>query len=145
MSAHDVDAVVVNLVDRITRRMRTSGRTGRTVVLRLRFNDFSRVTRSHTLPRATASTDAILAAARGLVAAARPLTAERGLTLVGFAVSNIDMDGAQQLELPFDAASDPVALDSAVDEVRQRFGNASLTRGVLLGRDPGLEMPMLPD
>ncbi|MET4427704.1 DNA polymerase-4 [Mycolicibacterium sp. 624] len=145
MSDAEVDAVVVNLIDRITRRMRTSGRTGRTVVLRLRFNDFSRVTRSHTLPRATASTDVILAAARELVAAARPLTAERGLTLVGFAVSNIDRDGAQQLELPFDAAVDPVALDSAVDEVRQRFGNGSVMRGVLLGRDPGLEMPMLPE
>ena len=155
MSHSDIDAVVVNLVDRITRRMRRSDRTGRTVVLRLRFNDFSRVTRSHTLPRATASTDAILTAARALVAAAAPLIAERGLTLVGFAVSNIDRDGAQQLELPFDAsvesrrpagsAADRLAIDSAMDEVRQRFGNASVMRGVLLGRDPDLEMPMLPD
>jgi DNA polymerase-4 len=145
MSAREIDAVVVNLVDRITRRMRSAGRTGRTVVLRLRFNDFSRVTRSHTLPRATASTDAILAAARDLVIAARPLTAERGLTLVGFAVSNIDRDGAQQLELPFSPEHDLVTLDSAVDEVRRRFGNGSGTRGVLLGRGPDLEMPMLPD
>ena len=145
MSAHEIDAVVVNLVDRITRRMRAAGRTGRTVVLRLRFDDFGRVTRSHTLPRATASTDAVLGAARELVAAAAPLIAERGLTLVGFAVSNIDRDGAAQLELPFGHAADPIALDAAVDEVRQRFGNASVTRGVLLGRDPGLEMPMLPD
>lgn len=145
MSAHEIDAVVVNLVDRITRRMRAAGRTGRTVVLRLRFDDFGRATRSHTLPRATASTDAVLGAARGLMAAAAPLIAERGLTLVGFAVSNIDRDGAAQLELPFGGAGDPIALDVAVDEVRQRFGNASVTRGVLLGRDPGLEMPMLPD
>jgi DNA polymerase-4 len=145
MSASEVDAVVVNLVDRITRRMRRSDRTGRTVVLRLRFDDFSRATRSHTLSRATASTDVILSAARALVAAAAPVIAARGLTLVGFAVSNIDRDGAQQLELPFDAATDLLALDSAVDEVRQRFGNASVMRGVLLGRDPGLEMPMLPD
>jgi DNA polymerase IV len=145
MSAEEIDAVVVNLVDRITRRMRAAGRTGRTVVLRLRFDDFGRVTRSHTLPRATASTDAVLGAARELVAAAAPLIAERGLTLVGFAVSNIDRDGAAQLELPFGSAADPIALDAAVDEVRQRFGNASVTRGVLLGRDPGLEMPMLPD
>ena len=145
MSDSEIDAVVVNLVDRITRRMRAAGRTGRTVVLRLRFDDFGRVTRSHTLPRATASTDAVLAAARELVAAAAPLIAERGLTLVGFAVANIDRDGAAQLELPFGSAADPIALDAAVDEVRQRFGNASVTRGVLLGRDPGLEMPMLPD
>ncbi|MDT5338123.1 MAG: polymerase [Mycobacterium sp.] len=145
MSHSEIDAVVVNLVDRITRRMRTSDRTGRTVVLRLRFNDFSRVTRSHTLPRATASTDVILSAARVLVTTAAPLIAERGLTLVGFAVSNIDRDGAQQLELPFTTAADQIALDSAVDEVRQRFGNASVMRGVLVGRDPGLEMPMLPE
>jgi len=157
MSHSEVDAVVVNLVDRITRRMRRSDRTGRTVVLRLRFNDFSRVTRSHTLPRATASTDAILSAARGLVASAAPLIAERGLTLVGFAVSNIDREGAQQLELelPFETpgevrrpAGTPehlLAVDSAMDQVRLRFGNASVTRGVLIGRDPDLEMPMLPD
>ncbi|MBI5735322.1 MAG: DNA polymerase IV [Mycolicibacterium neoaurum] len=144
MSASEIDAVVVNLVDRITRRMRAAGRTGRTVVLRLRFDDFGCATRSHTLARATASTDAVLSAARGLMAEATPLIAERGLTLVGFAVSNIDRDGAAQLELPFDAG-DPIALDAAVDEVRQRFGTAAVTRGVLLGRDPGLEMPMLPD
>jgi DNA polymerase-4 len=111
----------------------------------LRFDDFSRATRSSTLPRATASTDAILAVARGLVAAAAPLIAERGLTLVGFAVSNIDHDGAQQLELPFPPEADLTAIDSAVDRVRTRFGNAAVMRGVLLGRDPGLEMPMLPD
>jgi len=157
MSHSEIDAVVVNLVDRITRRMRKSDRTGRTVVLRLRFNDFSRVTRSHTLPQATASTDAILSAARDLVRAAGPLIAERGLTLVGFAVSNIDREGAQQLELelPFESSGDGrrttgtpehlLAVDSAMDEVRRRFGNASVTRGVLVGRDPGLEMPMLPD
>ena len=145
MSHNALDAIVVNLVDRITRRMRKAGRTGRTVVLRLRFDDFSRATRSHTMPRATASTDAILATARALVAVATPLIAERGLTLVGFAVSNIDRDGAAQLELPFPPQHDFTALDSAVDEVRQRFGNAAVMRGVLLGRDPGLEMPMLPD
>ncbi len=144
MSAAEVDMVVVNLVDRITRRMRGAGRTGRTVVLRLRFDDFGRATRSHTLPRATASTDAILGAARALVTAAAPVIAERGLTLIGFAVSNIDHDGSQQLELPFDSEPDPIAIDGAIDEVRQRFGNAMLTRGVLVGRDPGLEMPTLP-
>jgi DNA polymerase-4 len=115
------------------------------VVLRLRFDDFGRVTRSHTLPRATASTEVILAAARQLVAAAGPLIAERGLTLIGFAVSNIDRDGAAQLELPFGSGGDHVAVDAAVDRVRQRFGNAMLTRGVLVGRDPGWEMPTLPD
>ncbi|HTY27378.1 MAG TPA: DNA polymerase IV, partial [Mycobacterium sp.] len=89
----ELDAVVIGLVDRITRRMRGAARTGRTVVLRLRFDDFTRITRSHTMPRTTASTAPILAAARDLVAAAQPMIAERGITLIGFAVSNIDRGG----------------------------------------------------
>jgi DNA polymerase-4 len=146
MSADEVDAVVVNLIDRITRRMRKADRTGRTVVLRLRFDDFGRVTRSHTMAHATASTDVILGAARTLVTSAAPLIGERGLTLIGFAVCNIDRDGAQQLELPLGAAvRDSLTIDLAIDRVRGRYGNAALTRGVLVGRDPGLEMPMLPD
>jgi DNA polymerase-4 len=148
MSPQDVDAVVVNLIDRITGRMRAAGRTGRTVVLRLRFDDFTRVTRSHTLPWATSSTAPVLAAARQLVAGAAPMIAQRGLTLVGFAVSGIDRSGAQQLTLPFGEPNRRVAgedIDAAIDRVRTRYGKSALTPAVLLGRDPGLEMPHLPD
>jgi DNA polymerase IV len=147
MSPVEIDAVVVNLIDRITARMRAAGRTGRTVVLRLRFDDFGRATRSRTLPWATSSTQPILAAARLLVASAAPLIAQRGLTLVGFAVSGIDRSGAQQLMLPFSQPR-PLALDdidAAIDRVRRRYGKSALTRAVLVGRDPGLEMPHLPD
>jgi DNA polymerase IV len=146
MSPAEIDAVVITLIDRITGRMRAAGRTGRTVVLRLRFDDFSRATRSHTLPWATSSTQTVLATARRLVASAAPLIAERGLTLVGFAVSDIDRSGAEQLMLPFTAAQTfPAAVDAAVDRVRRRYGKSALTRGVLVGRDPGMEMPHLPD
>ncbi|OBI53693.1 DNA polymerase IV [Mycobacterium kyorinense] len=146
MSSGELDAVVITLIERITGRMRAAGRTGRTVVLRLRFDDFGRATRSHTLPWATSSTSAVLAAARGLVASAAPLIAERGLTMVGFAVSEIDRSGAEQLMLPFAAGGvGSPALEAAVDRVRSRYGRAALTRGVLVGRDPGLEMPHLPD
>jgi DNA polymerase-4 len=145
MSAAEIDAVVIGLIDRIASRMRTAGRTGRTVTLRLRFNDFGRATRSHTLPWATCSTHALLGTARRLVAAAAPLIAERGLTLVGFAVSEIDRDGAEQLMLPLSTRAEPAAVDAAVDQVRRRYGRSALTRGVLVGRDPGLEMPHLPD
>ena len=149
MSPVEIDAVVVTLIDRITARMRAAGRTGRTVVLRLRFDDFSRATRSHTLPWATSSTQPILTAARQLLASAAPAIAQRGLTLVGFAVSGIDRSGAQQLMLPFSEVQQrPPALDAidaAVDRVRRRYGKSALTRAVLVGRDPGLEMPHLPD
>jgi DNA polymerase IV len=144
-AAEEVDATVVTLVDRITRRMRTAGRTGRTVVLRMRFDDFGRATRSRTLRRATSSTEPLLAAARDLVAGSAPLIAERGLTMIGFSVANIDRFGAQQLELPFDTSTDYTALETAVDRVRQRYGTTAVTRGVLLNRNPGLEMPHLPD
>jgi DNA polymerase IV len=122
--------------------MRTAGRIGRTVVLRLRFDDASRATRSHTLLRPTAQTETILTAARALLAGVASLIAERGITLVGITVANLDNDGVLQLPLPFETAG---ALDAALDEVRERFGTAAVTRGVLLGRDPGLTVPLLPD
>ncbi len=139
-----VDAAVVALVDRVTRRMRAAGRVGRTVVLRLRFRDFSRATRSHTLTHATAQTESILAVARGLLATAQPLIEVRGLTLVGIAVSNLTDDGAVQLALSFDHRRVD-ELDAALDDIRNRFGSAAITRAVLLGRGQGLTMPMLPD
>jgi DNA polymerase-4 len=139
-----IDAVLLGLVDRVTRRMRRAGRIGRTVVLRLRFDDFSRATRSHTLPHATAHTETILATARWLLAGTVPTIERKGLTLVGVAVANLENDRALQLALALDRHSG-IGLDAAVDEVRERFGSAAITRAVLLGRDPGLTMPLLPD
>jgi DNA polymerase-4 len=142
-SPEDIDAAVVALVDRVTRRMRSAGRVGRTVVLRLRFDDFSRATRSHTMPQATAATRTILNTVRGLYAAATPTIEHRGLTLVGVAVGNLADADAVQLALPFDHGT--TALDSALDEVCDRFGSGAVTRAVLLGRDRGQEVPLLPD
>ncbi len=143
-SPEALDAVLLGLVDRVTRRMRAAGRVGRTVTLRLRFDDFSRATRSHTMPRATAETRAILEPVRALLAGAMPTIGRQGLTLVGIAVGNLDDDGAVQLTLPFDRSSGG-ALDAALDDVRERFGSASVTRAVQLGRRPGLTVPLLPD
>jgi DNA polymerase-4 len=139
-----VDAVLITLVDRVTRRMRAAGRVGRTVVLRLRFDDFSRATRSHTLPLATAHTETILATARGLLAVAMPLIERKGLTLVGIAVTNLESDLPRQLVLALDPQSGG-DLDEVLDEVRSRFGTNAITRAVLVGRDQGLTMPLLPD
>jgi DNA polymerase-4 len=68
----------------------------------------------------------------------------QGLTLVGIAVGNLDNDDAIQLALPFDRRSN-AALDAVLDEVRERFGSTAMTRAVLLGRDQGLSVPLLPD
>ena len=138
-----IDMALVGLVDRVARRLRKGGRAGRTVVLRLRFDDFTRATRSHTLPRATDQTEVLLATARGLLAGMRPVIRDQGLTLIGVAVANLDEDGIQ-LDLPFDRQSGS-ALDAAIDEVRLRFGSAAVTRAVLLGQDEELSVPLLPD
>ena len=150
--------MLAGLVDRVMRRMRAAHRVGRTVVLRLRFADFSRATRSHTLDQATGRTDTVLEAARLLLVAARPLIVDRGITLIGISVGNLDDDVAVQLALPFvgwkapthDAAPEQEAaresaLDAALDGVRDRFGSAAITRGVLLRHGEGMEVPLLPD
>jgi DNA polymerase-4 len=144
--SHDaLDTVLVGLVDRLARRLRAARRVCRTVTLRLRFDDFSRATRSHTLAEATAQTQTILATARGLLAAATPMIARRGITLLGVAFGNLENDDAIQLALPLDRARPGAALDAAVDDIRDRFGSTAITRAVLLGRDPGLTVPLLPD
>jgi DNA polymerase IV len=139
-----LDAVVVALVDRLCRRLRAARRVCRTVLLRLRFDDFTRATRSHTLYEATAQTQIILATARALLAVAMPTIESQGITLVGVALSNLEDDGAIQLALPFERQR-AHALDAVLDQVRDRFGSASITRAVLLGRDQGLSVPLLPD
>src|SRR6266480_1490905 len=115
-----VDAVLVSLVDRVTRRMRIAGRVGRTVVLRLRFGDFSLAPRSHTLPQPIAPTQTILLTARWLLSGAMQEIELRDLTLVGVAVANLEDDSALQLLLPLDRFSGS-DLDVALDEVRRRF------------------------
>jgi DNA polymerase-4 len=143
-SREDVDAVLLGLVDRVTRRMRAAHRIGRTVTLRLRFDDFTRATRSFTLNEATAETQAIIATARGLLAAEASTIRRRGLTLVGVSVSNLADDTPVQLALPF-ARRSQLELDLAIDEIRNRFGLEAIRRAVLLGRNTGLAMPLLPD
>jgi DNA polymerase-4 len=140
-SAESVDASLVALVDRACGRLRTARRVCRTVVLRLRFDDFKRATRSHTLGEPTDRTEVVLAAARALLAAAQPLIARRGITLVGVALSNLEDAGPGQLPLDDRTAS----LDATLDELRDRFGTEAITRAVLLDRDNGPDVPRLPD
>jgi DNA polymerase IV len=139
-----LDANLVALVERLAHRLRAARRGCRTITLRLRFADFSRATRSHTLAEATAQTQTILSTSRRLLAAASPTIRRRGLTLLGLALANLDDDRAIQLALPFERDRDD-ALDTTLDELRDRFGAGAITRAVLLGRDPGLTVPLLPD
>ncbi|HWK26926.1 MAG TPA: DNA polymerase IV [Solirubrobacter sp.] len=143
-SPEQLDETLVALIDRITRRLRAARRVARTVILRLRFDDFTRVTRSQTIAQASAESRVLLAAARALLAAAMPAIHARGCTLVGLSLTNLESVDAVQLALPVDRVR-TLALDAAVDDVRERFGSRVLTRGVLVGRDSGIVMPLLPN
>ena len=137
-----IDSTLVGIVDRVTRRLRAAKRVGRTVMVRLRFDDFTRATRSHSLAQATADTATVLAIARVLLAAAMERISSDGLTLIGLTIANLDDDDAVQLTLPFHQR-DPV--DAVLDDVKDKYGSTAITRAVLLGRDEGLTMPQLPD
>ena len=141
-SQQELAEILIALVDRVSGRMRTARRVCRTVILRMRFEDFSRATRSYTLREPTDQTHALVQTAHGLLRASAPIIERRGITLVGITLTNLSNVGAVQLVLPFDRARD---LDAVVDSVRDRFGSKAITRGVLVGRDPGIWVPLLPD
>ena len=138
----ELDAALIGLVDRVTRRLRGADRMCRTVVLRLRFADYNRATRSRTMAEPTARTHVILKTAEDLLTQSVPLIERRGLTLIGIALTNLEDGAGRQLTLPFDRARE---LDATLDSVRERFGSGAITRGVLVGRDPGISVPLLPD
>ena len=137
-----LDEALLGLVDRLTGRLRAAQRACRTITLRLRFDDFTRATRSHTLMEATAETRTILAEARGLLAGAMPTIERKGITLIGISLGNLVGAEAIQLALPLDRRRE---IDATVDRVRDEFGSKAITRASLLGRDPGLTVPLLPD
>jgi DNA polymerase-4 len=143
-SPWEIETDLIAIVDRVSRRLRAARRVGRTVVLRLRFGDYSRATRSHTLRHPTAQTRPILNAARSLLATAQPLIERQGLTLIGVTIANLENDLPLQLCLSLDTVNGEL-LDAALDQIRTRYGPTAITRGILLGHNTAPEMPLLPD
>jgi DNA polymerase-4 len=143
-TAEELDLFLTQIIDRLARRLRDKGRMCRTIVLRLRYGDYAKATRSRTLRSPTDRTAVLLAVAQGLLAAALPVIAERGITLIGISLSQLRCADGVQPELPIDWG-DGSRLDTAVDAVRDRFGAAAVSRAAQLGRDPGLSAPVLPE
>ncbi|MDR6142781.1 DNA polymerase-4 [Microbacterium foliorum] len=143
-SAEELDLILTQIVDRLARRLRDGDRVCRSVVLRLRFGDFAKATRSRTLGSATDRTAILLTVARALLAAAHPEIAERGITLIGLSLSHLDRADRMQPELPIDWG-DEERLDTVLDTLRDRFGATSVSRAAQLGRDPGWSSPILPE
>ncbi|MCI1019023.1 DNA polymerase IV [Microbacterium sp. C5A9] len=143
-SAEELDLILTQIVDRLARRLRDGERTCRTVVLRLRFGDFTKATRSRTVGVATVRTATLLAVARALLTAALPEIESRGVTLIGVSLSQLDRAAHLQPELPIDWG-DGERIDTALDAIRDRFGAESMGRATQLGRDAGWSTPVLPE
>jgi DNA polymerase-4 len=100
----DVEEALRGLAERLAKRMERKRRAGRTVVLRLRFGDYTRATRSHTLQQPTGDAGAIAAAGLTLLDEAMAMVEQRGITLVGLTVTNLAGDErGEQLVLDADA------------------------------------------
>jgi DNA polymerase-4 len=143
-SAEELDLILTQLVDRLTRRLREHDRVCRTLTLRLRYGDFAKATRSRTLRTPTDRTAVLLGIARGLLVAAQPEIDNRGITLLGISLSQLGRADSVQPELPIDW-DDGASLDTVLDAVRDRFGSTSVARAAQLGRDPGWSTPVLPE
>jgi DNA polymerase-4 len=143
-SADELELILTQIVDRLARRLRDGDRVCRTIVLRLRFGDFTKATRSRTVGSASDRTSVLLGIAQELLATARPEIEQRGITLIGVSLSHLAPGDSIPLELPIDW-NDQARLDTVLDAVRDRFGATSVARAAHLDRDPGWSAPLLPE
>lgn len=130
--------VLARHAERVGTDLRESGRRARTVTLKLRWSDFTTLTRAHTLDRPMQSTAAILEAGQALLDATIAAEGMRPVRLVGLGVTNL-VEDAVQLDF-FDAAPagapGPAGvlrdeeLDRTLDGIRARFGTSAVRRGL---------------
>ena len=143
-SLEQLRAEVVRLSDAVAARLRHHGYRGRTVQLKVRYRDFSTITRSTTLQGGTDRGTEVLATAWGML---EQLPVERGVRLVGVGVSNLGR-GAAPEQLSFDAPDEDGwdAANEVVDAIRDRFGDRLIRPARLAGRpDRSAAAPWGPD
>jgi len=133
---HDIELLRATLrgqSERVARELRESGHAGRTVTLKLRFADFSTITRAHT-GDPTQDGLAIFQAVDALFGRVRLAQAVR---LIGVSVSGLGPAGAGQLSLLAPDVLRRERLARAVDRLASRFGDKAVRPASLLGRRRG--------
>jgi DNA polymerase-4 len=135
----DVHRELLRLSEEVSQRVRSRGLAAHTVGIKIRFADFTTVTRVRTLPGWTDTTDAIYRTAVDLYAS---LDLDRPrVRLVGVKCENFRTmaDAPEQLSLDDAAPDTPMrsAAERAADAARERFGPQAVRFGTLLaGPDP---------
>ncbi len=118
--------------ERIGRELRGMGKKGLTVTLKIKFHDFSAITRNKTLHAPTDITTEIFEAARGLL---RREKLSRPVRLIGTGVSNFRHVQACLPLMPDVARQRSQKLDQTMDRIRDKFGNKSILRAEAAARD----------
>lgn len=124
---------LVQFADSVASRLRAQGVVGRTVQLKIRFGDFTTITRSTTLAVAVDDSRSLLEAGRSLLALVDPA---QGVRLLGLSVSGLSSDASRQLTFD-EAISGPgwQQADRTIDEIRARFGDEAIGPAVASGPD----------
>jgi len=122
---------LLRLCERTARRLRTAQMSGRTVVLKVRFSDFTTISRSKTLPQATDMTREVYSCARALYDA---LHLERArIRLVGVRVEGLVQASGQHRQLLLDERPQGWReAEQATDRAVARFGAHSVQPASLL-------------
>jgi DNA polymerase-4 len=133
---------LVRLADKVGARLRHSDVVARTLTLKVRFGDFTTITRARTLAEATATSTTIATVTRDLLA---PIDVGAGIRLLGISGSQLTEDVNTQGVLALDGIEERdarevterrAAVERAVDAVRDRFGDRALHPATLVSRDP---------
>ena len=132
-----IRAHLLSLAEKVAKRLRGEGIRARTVVLKLRYADFTTITRRRTLGEYFDGGKVLYETALALF----QRTAKTGdsYRLVGIHAADFEPQGAVQLSLALDGSRSSRNVDTAVDDIRARFGSGSVTRARLLGEagEPG--------
>lgn len=129
---HDVDVLrawLVDLVEQVARRLRYQGLRGRTVDLKVRFADFTTISRSLSLNDPANSTQELLEAGLELINSRLPAN-HLPVRLLGFGVNQLDNSGTTQQHL-FDQSERQRSrdLDTVTDRIAAKFGKRAIRRG----------------
>lgn len=129
----EVDRELLRLADAVAARLGTGGLAGATLTVKVRFGDFTTLTRSQTPPQPLSSTRAIAEVARDAVSDIDP---SPGIRLLGVSMSGlVPADAGRQLSFDELGGADPhgTSVQAAVDAIRRRWGTDAIGPAALLG------------